>query len=628
MKRLTFLSLLIVAMMLFTSCTPEQVEYNNINIMTNYTARGIYDTLTLEQKVGQLLICSIDDVTLSDETRAFLTEVPVGNIMIHKKNVQTAEGVAMLNAQLQEAIVNSTGVPAFICVSQEGGDRVTIKNGVTNFPSPMSFAAANDVSATYMFGEYLNGELEKMGFNFNISPDLDVLTNPLNPYVGNNAYGDTLNKVNNFSVGYASGAQNHQVVTCAKIFPGLGALDADYYSEKIKIYRSFYDLIPIELMAFQDATENGIDAILVSHVSYPEIDTTELPASISRKMIAEILVSIIEFNGMVVADNLICPSIMDNYDIGQAAVLSINGGAHAMILGDDNPTDKDIQRYVFDSIIQAVNDGIISEKTLENAVIKVLELKEKYGVLNGYDTKTVMQKSYSEHSDFADGIGLKSITVAKDEGNLLPLRADEKVLIISSATDFEITDTDGDINNSFAYFMAKAIDGEYITISNNPSKNIIARCAYIAKNYDKVVVSVDNAIKYPSQASLAKSIAIANPNTVIVSMNTPFDYYYFSDIGTYVCAYEYSPPSVRGLVKVLSGQKEATGALPVVIDGLNDKVVEEYTETDALNDEILEKIKELEGKDPTLTQELREDSPEERTNESDESEDSENQTSE
>lgn len=609
MKRLSILAVLIALSMLFTSCTPNQTTYETPKVMTNYTAEGVYNTMTLEQKIGQLLICSIDDVTLGNETKDFLSEIPVGNIIIYEKNIDTAKGVATLNSELQETIRNSTGgVPAFICISQEGGDKVVLKNGVTAFPSPMAFAAADDLSATYMFGEYLTDELQKMGFNFNLSPDLDVLSNPLNPHIGNSAYGDTLNKVNRYSVGYSKGALTNNVISCAKNYPGLGEVDADHYSKKLKIYRSFYDMIPTELMAFQDAAENGIDAVLVSHVSYPDIDTTELPASLSRKMMAEILVSIIEFNGLVVADNLNCPAITDNYDIGQAAVLSVNGGAHMMIVGDEEENAVKTQKYVFDALVKAVNDGIISEKTLKSAVMKVLEMKEKYGVLNGYDTKTVVQDDYAEHTEFADGIGLRSITIAKDENTLLPLDAEnDKILVISSSTDFEITDTDGDINNSFAYFMAKAVDGEYITISNDPSKNIIARCAYLAKNYDKVVVALDNAIKYPSQASLAKSIYLSNPNTIIVSLNTPFDYYYFDEIGTYVCAYEYSPSSVRGLAKVLSGEIQATGKLPVTIDGLNDKVVDERTETDELNEEILEKIRELEGKDPTLTPELRED---------------------
>ena len=609
MKRLTLLTIPVALVMLFSACTPKQTTYDTTKIMTNYTAEGLYNTMTLEQKIGQLLICSIDDVTLGEDTRTFLTETPVGNIIIYPKNIDTAKGVATLNQDLQETIRNSTGgVPAFICINQEGGDKVTIKSGVTNFPSPMAFAAADDLSATYMFGEYLTDELQKMGFNFNISPDLDVLSNPLNPNIGNSAYGDTLNKVNRYSVGYSKGALNNNVVSCAKNYPGLGEVDADHYSKKLKIYRSFYDLIPTELMAFQDAAENGIAAVLVSHVSYPDIDTAELPASLSRKMISEILVSIIEFNGLVVADNLNSPAITDNYDIGQAAVLSVNGGAHMMIVGDNENNAVKTQKYVFDSLVRAVNDGIISEKTLKSAVMKVLETKEKHGILNGYDTNTVIQDSYAEHTQFADGIAERSITIAKDNNKLLPLDSQNgKILVISSSTDFEITDTDGDINNSFAYFMAKAVNGEYITISNNPSKNIIARCAYLAKNYDKVVVALDNAIKYPSQASLAKSIALSNPNTIIVSMNTPFDYYYFNDIGTYVCAYEYSPSSVRGLAKVLSGQTEAAGKLPVKIEGLNDMVVDERTQTDDLNDEILEKIRELEGKDPTLTPELRED---------------------
>lgn len=609
MKRLKYLAVLIALMMLFASCTPNQTTYDTPKTMTNYTAEGVYNAMTLEQKIGQLLICSIDDVNLTDDTKSLLSEIPFGNVIIYPKNIDTVKGVATLNSDLQETIIKSTGgVPAFICISQEGGDKVTIKNGVTNFPSPMAFAAADDFSATYMFGEYLTDELQKMGFNFNISPDLDVLSNPLNPHIGNSAYGDTLSKVNRYSVGYSKGALNNNVVSCAKNYPGLGEVDGDHYSKKLKIYRSFYDLIPTELMAFQDAAENGISAVLVSHVSYPDIDTTELPASLSRKMMAEILVSIIEFNGLVVADNLNTPAITDNYDIGQAAVLSINGGAHMMIVGDEYENAYEAQKYVFDSLVTAVNDGIISEKTLKSAVMKVLETKEKHGILNGYDANTVIQDSYAEHTDFADGVGERSITIAKDTNKLLPLNAEkDKILVISSSTDFEITDTDGDVNNSFAYFMAKAVNGEYITISNDPSRNIIARCAYLAKNYDKVVVALDNAIKIPSQASLAKSIALSNPNTIIVSMNTPFDYYYFDEIGTYVCAYEYSPSSVRGLAKVLSGQSKATGKLPVKIDGLNDKEVVERTETDDLNDEILEKIRELEGKDPTLTPELKED---------------------
>ena len=178
------------------------------------------------------------------------------------------------------------------------------------------------------------------------------------------------------------GINENNVIPVVKHFPGHGDTSVDSHYGLPLVEKSLNELKELEFIPFQNAINSGADAIMVSHILLKNIDS-ENPATMSKKIVSDILRDEMNFKGVVISDDMTMAAIMDNYDIGEASVKAINAGVDIILVchGYDN------EIKVLTSISEAVNSGEITEERLDESVYRILSLKNKYDLNRDWRNK-------------------------------------------------------------------------------------------------------------------------------------------------------------------------------------------------------------------------------------------------
>ena len=164
--------------------------------------------LTLDEKIGQLLMVGFEGQTLGESTIDMIKKYKIGNIIHFSRNIGSTEQIFKLNKELQKLIIETTGIPALISVDQEGGMVTRIYDKSTVFPGAMTIAATDNEYNAYLSGLYMGEELDALGFNMNFAPVLDVNNNPNNPVIGVRSFSDQPQKVSKYTKAFIDGLQN------------------------------------------------------------------------------------------------------------------------------------------------------------------------------------------------------------------------------------------------------------------------------------------------------------------------------------------------------------------------------------------------------------------------------------
>ena len=207
----------------------------------------------------------------------------------------------------------------------------------------------------------------------NFAPVLDINSNPNNPVIGNRSFGNTADLVSRLGIATMKGIQSENVIAVVKHFPGHGDTATDSHLELPRVNKTLQELEQLELIPFQQAIQEGADVVMIAHILLPEIDATN-PSSMSEVIISDILRSQLGYDGVVITDDMTMQAITDHYDIGVAAVQSVKAGSDIVMVAHDYNNAI----AVFESINAAVENGEISEERIDESVIRIIQLKEKY----------------------------------------------------------------------------------------------------------------------------------------------------------------------------------------------------------------------------------------------------------
>lgn len=517
--------------------------------------------MTLEQKIGQMIIAGFPSKEY-DEHLDEIIKSKIGNVILFTRNVGSKKALAELNDKIQKNMLESTGIPAFITIDQEGGMVTRVYEGATVLPGNMAFGAAGESESVLEEGKIIGEELRALGVNFDIAPVLDVNNNSKNPVIGVRSYGDKPEKVAEFGVNMIKGLQSMGVIATAKHFPGHGDTETDSHLALPLVPHTMDRLEKVELYPFKKAIENNVEAIMSAHVLFPSIESEKLPGTLSYKVLTGLLRTKLGFKGLIVTDCMEMNAIAEYYGTVNAAVMAVKAGADLICVSHH----LDLQLGSLNAIKEAVLKGDISECRIDESVRRILEVKEKYNLFNKPYSDTDKVETIvgcKEHLSFAKAISEKSITVVKDERNLLPIKY-KNIMIISTEAVI-LTGADDAIRKkaSFSEAVKEKLGGEAYTISLNPNKEESECLVDNARDKDLVIVGTYNASLNKGQAELVNEILKVNSNVIVAALRNPYDINMFSKVSTYICAYEYTQLSVDSVIKVLSGEIKAKGALPV-----------------------------------------------------------------
>ncbi|WP_255319768.1 beta-N-acetylhexosaminidase [Paenibacillus amylolyticus] len=329
-------------------------------------------SLTLEEKIGQMILAGVQGTTLDDQAKQMITDQKVGGIIFYANNVSTLEGTAKFVQSIKEAN-HFNPVPIFMSVDQEGGKVSRMPETVESIPSSRKVGETKDSALAETMGELLARQVQLAGFNVDFAPVLDVNSNPKNPVIGDRSFGSSAELVSRMGIAEMKGLRNEGIIPVVKHFPGHGDTSVDSHLDLPVVNKTEKQLAELEWIPFQAAVKEQVEAVMVAHILFPKLDPDH-PASLSDVIIGEHLRGKFKYDGVVITDDLSMGAIAKNYKLDQAALATVKAGSDILLVAHSYESAKTI----FDTLISAVKSGKITESRIDESVYRILALKQQY----------------------------------------------------------------------------------------------------------------------------------------------------------------------------------------------------------------------------------------------------------
>lgn len=333
---------------------------------------NIYE-LSLEEKIGQMIIIGLNTDTAIKKLDEIITKYKIGGVLLYRKNYKNYEEMIKLINRIKE-INQKNKIPIFISIDQEGGRVNRIPNEFKNLPSAHKLAEHSKDKDFVKYSAELTGEiLNKSGVNMNFAPVLDIKRFSDSHAIGDRAYSEDIEEVSKYGVEYIKGLQKNSVISIAKHFPGHGATKTDSHFKLPKIEMDIETLEKEDMKPFEQAMKNKVDGVLVGHLKIKTV-TGKLPASMSKRFITKYIRKKYRYNGLVIADDVRMKGVRMRYGKNNAVKKAFFACNDIIIVKYDNDID------IIDKIIQSAKEDKLKIKRINKSVMRILKVKEKYNL--------------------------------------------------------------------------------------------------------------------------------------------------------------------------------------------------------------------------------------------------------
>jgi beta-N-acetylhexosaminidase len=324
----------------------------------------------LRRRIGQLFVVGILGERATNDERLYLEEYGFGGFVLFKRNCVEAGQIVSLCRDLWEM---ADEVPPFIAIDQEGGRVHRLPPPFTHFPPAARVGSTHASFLAYRAGQAVGAELALVGINLNFAPVLDVNSNPNCPIIGDRAFAADPAAVTNLSSRWAEGLRDAGIIPCGKHFPGHGATDKDSHFDLPIVGKPLESLRATELVPFAAACQHGIEALMTAHVLYPALDS-QWPATLSKKIIGDLLRRQFGHRGVVFSDDLEMHAISHRYSVEESALRSILAGVDALLFCHD--LTKAVEACEF-LCAEAAEDAVLRER-IHESYGRITSLKRRF----------------------------------------------------------------------------------------------------------------------------------------------------------------------------------------------------------------------------------------------------------
>jgi len=323
---------------------------------------------------GQCLMIGFDGLSPSAEARQLLREQAVGGVILFARNIGDPEQLSALVVELQE-IARAAGqeTPLLIGIDQEGGRVARLREPWIEWPAMRLLGRVGSEELVRRLGGALAEQLAPCGIRLDFAPVVDVDTNPKNPVIGDRSFGDDPALVARLGAALISGLQASGVAACAKHFPGHGDTDRDSHLELPTIDHSPDRIESVELLPFRAALAADVASVMTAHVVVRALDE-RLPATLSPRVVRDVLREKMGFGGVVISDDLEMSAITKTWGPGSAAVRALAAGCDLLLMCHS----ADAQAEAHEALVKAVEAEALPVKTIEDAARRVRRLKERF----------------------------------------------------------------------------------------------------------------------------------------------------------------------------------------------------------------------------------------------------------
>jgi len=356
--------------------------------------------VALRRQIGQLLIAGFNGEQIPVELRALSREFGLGGVILFARNISEPGQVADL---CREASGLTSAIPPWVSVDQEGGRVARLKSPFTEWPPMATLGRSGDAKLAERFARALASELRAVGISLDYAPVLDVHTNPKNPVIGDRALAESAADVARLGSVIVRALQAGNVAACGKHFPGHGDTSTDSHLELPLVEHPPERLREIEFLPFKAAIEAGVAMIMTAHVLVPALDEQH-PATLSKRIITEILRQELNYDGVILSDDLEMKALATERGVPESAVQAVAAGCDGLLICSG---DIDVKAAALEALVYAVEDERLPLSRVEDALWRHQRAKGRFladGVAPSPLDAKALKKAIGrdEHREIAD----------------------------------------------------------------------------------------------------------------------------------------------------------------------------------------------------------------------------------
>lgn len=516
-------------------------------------------SMTLDEKIGQLFVPVHADV---EKTKEWITSYGIGGLWFARTEAKKI--AAELNA-LQEA----SKYPLLVTVDFEKGAGTYI-DGATDLPINMALGASRDPTLAYQAAQLTAKEARAIGVHLNYAPVLDVNNNPDNPVINTRSYGENPSLVAKLGAAAIKGYQEYGLLATAKHFPGHGNTSTDTHAKLGVVTSSPSVFESVELYPYKQVLKQAApSSIMSAHLWIEAVDLDTVPATLSKNVMTTLLRDELGFDGIVFTDAMVMGGITSRYPFDVSTVKAIQAGCDIILFPGD--LVKGIQ-----AVRQAIADGQLTEQRIDESVRRILRAKTRVGVhtqrlvdVEKISSLVGTQANYLE----AKRIAAQCITLAKNDGKIIPLTPAQKILVLTMSNKEgnsmvsrglvsfpdEMRKLSGNVTELRLSDSLRSDEVEQ-ALKLAPGADAVVVAAYI-----KIVLSSGTVALPPSHAAFLKKLRETNKRVALVSFGNPYIGASAPTIPAYICAYDNAKALQEATAEAIYGKTPFKGKLPVTV---------------------------------------------------------------
>ena len=541
-------------------------------------ADSVLASMTLREKAGQIVWPSVlGDYASGDSPQwrrltQYVQQDKVGGFTISVGS--PTEVAAKLNA-----LQSMSRIPLLFGADLEAGAGFRARGGyfVPNaidlggaivFPPEMAVGATRDTTLAYEQGRLTALEGRALGIHIAYAPVLDVNNNPDNPVINTRSYGEDPNLAARMGVAFIHGLQDHGMIATGKHFPGHGDTGVNSHLALPVVTVSRSRLDTVELVPFRAAVNAGVGAIMSFHGAMPALDSSNVPGTLSPKVLTGLLRGEMGFKGIIISDAMDMRGVLDQFGAAEAVKRAIAAGIDVLI----QPLDV---TQTIDAVVAGVAEGRYTQARLDSSVRRVLETKRRLGLAQN---KLVDLNSLrflvgdSANAQIARRVAEKSITLVRDSARQVPVARDTTLRVLSitvarradlpAGNAFNAELRAGGLPKLRSEFVATedaALNYPRL-IAAADSADVTIVSSYVGQSWDATTANAPQAF-----TNFVQALVQRGRKPIVVAFGNPYLLQQLPWIGTYLIAWGGFPVSQTAAARALNGASPITGHLPVTI---------------------------------------------------------------
>lgn len=504
------------------------------------------------EKIGQRLVIGIPGTSLDAATCQLIADYKFSNFILFRHNIESRTQLKALCQELQQQTRKATGHDAFITIDQEGGMVTRLSEDCANIPGAMAIAATGEPENAYRCGRLTAQELRSLGVNFNLAPVADINSNPRNPVIGVRSFGDRPEKAIPYMTEMMRGLRDGGVLSAAKHFPGHGDTSVDSHLGLPCVDKSLEELMACELAPFRALIQAGIPAVMTTHILFPQLDSSGVPATMSRAIITGLLKEQLGFRGLVISDCMEMNAIGVYYGTVSGVLAAARAGVDLIFISHSH----DLARQASDRMVEALETGELDSAEMDASVEKILRCKEEIGLIPPVDFDV------QEGKRICYEVLCRSLTPWQMP-QALPIPDEDTCYI--ACNQFRATLASNAENDSlnFARYLSEHLGGKALVSSPNPTQDEIQQTLRMAQGAKKIIIGTYNGHLNPGQLELVRAFAAEYSQVAVFALRNPYDLKELPGTVCGVAAFEYTRYSFDAIIELLRGDLQLTGTLPI-----------------------------------------------------------------